>query len=147
MSIDERRAQFQGGDHHLQLEHAVADVAKTVDGAGWYEDTRSGSDNLANIVDPRFGGARDDGEDLLELMRVARRAYPWLTLLIQEPETADAAAWIDNPLEPRARSTLPPRLIATSDDTHRRQHSRRGSRDGPVAGPRHNAMSVDALEP
>ena len=79
MSFEERRAQFEGGDHHLQLEHAVADVAKTVDGAGWYEDTRPGSDNLAAIVDPGFGGALDDGEHLLELMCVAGRAHAWLT--------------------------------------------------------------------
>lgn len=73
--IDEGRSQFGGRNGRLEFQQSVSDVDTSMNRAGANEHGLAGSDNLARIVHPHLGGALDNGENFLELVRVARRAY------------------------------------------------------------------------
>lgn len=102
----------------MQLQRSVADVDKSVHRAGAHKHAHSWPGDLTFTAHPDFGGALDNGQDLLEFVGMARRTYAGATLLIQECESADALGRIDDELKLGTWSALPPRLVVVLDENH-----------------------------
>ena len=114
----ERRLQLARSDDAVQFQQAGANVHESVHCAGPDEDARARSDYLSHAFNPHLGGAFDNRQYLLELMRVIRCANPGLALLVQQRQRVDCTRRVHDHLEAGARPPLGPRLPLVLDEAH-----------------------------